>query len=123
MLQKQSILLRCDNSRWLRLKIFHIYKHGAGLCGRVSFFSVAAIKKRRYINPNKKRRQIAHKAFNCILVTRARTLWTDGQVVTAKYNRAAAFTRRIRRSRMKIRSTIFYNTRRRKYLQLARALV
>lgn len=119
----QSVIYRGDNSRWLKLKIFHVYRHGGGTKGRESYFTLAAIRKRRYISPNKKRNQVARKAFNCIIIATTHAPWTDGQYARSSISRAAAFTRRIRRSRMKIKSVVYYTTRRRKYVQLARTLV
>lgn len=123
MLQSRSILHRCDNSRWLKLRLFQIYRHGFKNQGQASFLGFGSIRKRKWRNPNKKRKQVAQTAFNCILLTRYAVRWPDGQSVKAGANKGAAFTRRIRRSRLKIRTAIFYSAKRKKYLQVARVLV
>ncbi len=84
---------------------------------------VGSIRHRKFINPEKKRHQLAHKAYACILTGCNPSSWPDGQFIKARTNRAAAFTQRIRRSRLRITIPIFKTTKRSKYLKLARWVI
>ena len=103
--------------------MFTIYNSGHKKRGHPSFLFVGSIRRRRFINPDKKRHQLAHKAYACILTGCAPSVWPDGQVVKAHTNRAAAFTQRIRRSRLRITVPIFKTTKRIKYLKLAHWII
>lgn len=119
MIQPETRVTRSSNSAWILLKIFHVYNSGLRHRGHASFIALGAIKKRQYIDPNKRRHQIARTAYNCITSTIQPNRWLDGQIMRAKYNKSATITQRIRRSRLKMRNLIFFNTRRPKYLKHA----
>lgn len=123
MLQSRSIVHSCGNSGWLILRLFVIYNSGQGLRGRVSFITCGSVRKRRFRNPNSKRHQIMHKAHNCLLLSRKESVHPDGQFTSCRLNKAAAFTQRIRRSRLRIRGAVMLGARRAKYLKLASNIV
>ncbi len=131
MLQKESKLTGGDNSKWLVLKIFNIYKHGFKKHGNVSFITFSSIRKRKKLTKaakaaakkaktKLKKTARPRKTFACILTTNAYSPSKDGRHIKINVNLAANFTRRIIRSKLKVKGPCFFNTRRAKYISKAK---
>lgn len=128
MLQNESTLWNGDNSNWLLLKIFHLYRTGFKKQGSPSFFILGSIRARKrlpakLLKIKKKRRDRATKAFACILLSRSLNTYKDGQTIQTSINAAVNFTRKLIRSRQKLKLPCLLATRRGKYIKLAKHVI
>lgn len=129
MLQKESFIHSGDNSKWLILKIFHIYRNGFKKQGHVSFITFSSIRKRKKSNipkknqKKKKRSKRLKKTFACLITSISNSRYNDGQQIKMNTNLAASFTRRIIKSKLKIKTPCFFNVKRTKYISRAKLIL